>query len=188
MPSSRRLTISVPAELSERLDGAKGAIVVSNVCAVALEKAVLEHEQRQGQPQTLEHAIARLRAQRLESSSGRSEQAYAAGWTWLMKEATFDEIEQLFIFNRHTELPDFLVFEWMRDVFCERSQDDARSIDGTECVYRTVLERFCVCMRYDAVLEGASVPEEEWCVAFEAFLTGIGDGWAAIRTEVLRDV
>jgi len=92
----RRINITIPDALAERLDKVKAEMNVSQICATALEKAVYMREAIQHASGARQATIERLRGQRKESEDATTAAARKAATKWVHgKDVNFATIQLL---------------------------------------------------------------------------------------------
>ena len=78
---THRISVTLPDDLSARLDAVKGAFNVSGVCQEALEREVSRRELVGGEPGELADTIKRLRAEKRKYDNRYEDDGYQRGYT-----------------------------------------------------------------------------------------------------------
>jgi len=90
-----RLTITVPIRLLEDLKPHRKDLNVSAICSAAIRREVENRRVIQEHKVGLQEAVARLRAERLESDDRSRKEGYETGAAWVLKSASYEEIKWL---------------------------------------------------------------------------------------------
>jgi hypothetical protein len=90
---SKRINISIPDTLADRLESFKPRINVSQVCATALEREIGMLETVKVESQVLQEAVGRLRAQRRRLGDWSREEGFKDGTRWALEKAEYTELK-----------------------------------------------------------------------------------------------
>ncbi len=156
-----RTSISIPDDLRAKLGNYKNRINISAVCTKALRRAVENERLLEEHALGLQEAIARLRAQRLESDASWNA-GYRKGVAWVLGEGDYAEIM------------------WFIDAVVRRVDDGVRAFDIVK-VERPALQKQAM-----PTLE-AMVAEHDPVDFWAGFVQAVCDLWEQIGDAVESD-
>lgn len=187
-PPKVRRTISLPADLDERLKALGRRINVSEACAEALRREVRELEHKEDDSRGVLEAIERLRAERLALTREARRRGFCAGAQWTKERARLSEIrEAVAILAKHRT-----DYERAKDKakLAGRARPDEATGDETFSAYLFVMDHVSAESIKDQVRDLASTDEElkrQESLFAIGFAEGVHDLWERMRPEVEAD-